>query len=219
MKKISYLITLALMVGLVACNNPSGKKQKSESAAENSVEAMKTGKEMAACNHQTKIYWRGSKPVGEHNGVIKIKEGGNFLVNDGELVGGKFIIDMHSIVDLDLKDPEKNAKLVGHLKSEDFFYVDSFPEATFEITSVEKSDVEGFNKKITGNLTMKNITHSIAFNANVMVNENMVVAKTEDIVLDRTKWNVNYGSKSVFKDLKDKFINDEFTISIDAHSM
>jgi hypothetical protein len=66
---------------------------------------------------------------------------------------------------------------------------------------------------------MKNISHEISFNANVKINEGMVSAVSEDITLDRTKWNVNYGSKSIFKELKDKFIHDEFTIKIDAHSM
>lgn len=218
MKRVLYLFALVAIGSLVACNQ-SSNKQKAESSAENKAIEENVGEELTACQHQTKIYWHGTKPGGEHNGFIKLKEGGNFVVEDGELIGGKFIIDMNSIVDIDIEDPDMNAKLVGHLKSADFFHVDSFPEATFVITKVEKSEAEGFNKTISGNLTMKNITHEVTFNANVKVKNGVVSAKSEDFVLDRTKWNVNYGSKSIFKELKDKFIHDEFTLTIDAHSM
>ncbi|MBI9066169.1 MAG: YceI family protein [Salinivirgaceae bacterium] len=218
MKKSLYVLSIGVFALFVSCNQ-TNKQSKTESTAENKMVEMESGIELTACNHATKIYWNGSKPGGEHNGIIKLKEGGKFIVKNDELIGGQVIIDMNSIVNIDLEDAEMNAKLIGHLKSADFFNVDSFPEAKFVITKVEKSDVDGFNKKITGNLTMKNITHEIAFNANVKVNEGMVSALSEDIVLDRTKWNVNYGSKSIFKELKDKFINDEFSIKIDAHSM
>lgn len=218
MKKSLYVLSLGVFALFMSCNQTS-KQSKTESTAENQSMEMLDGDELVACNHATKIYWSGSKPGGEHNGIIKLKEGGKFIVDDGELVGGEFVIDMNSIIDIDLDDAEMNAKLVGHLKSADFFNVDSFPEAKFVITKVEKSNMDGYNKLITGNLTIKNITHEIAFNANVKVNEGMVSAITEDIVLDRTRWNVNYGSKSIFKELKDKFINDEFTLKIDAHTM
>lgn len=170
--------------------------------------------------HQTKIYWKGSKPTGEHNGLIKLKDGGKFIVNDDKLVGGEFVIDMNSIVDTDIEDEKMNAKLVGHLKSEDFFYVDSFPEAKFVITKVSdlKGDAE-FTNQIDGNLTIKGITKGISFKANVKIHNGIVSATSEEFVLDRTQWNVNYGSKSVFKELQDKFINDEFSLVIDAHSM
>jgi hypothetical protein len=219
MKKLVYgIFALTLIVG-VSCNQgPKGSKVEVTDAHE--MHEGVAGNELAACSHQTKIYWKGSKPAGEHNGFIKLKEGGKFLVEDGQLVGGEFIIDMTSIVNIDLEDAEMNAKLVGHLKSADFFNVDSFPEAKFVITSVEplEGDAE-FTHTISGNLTMKNITKGVSFKSNVKVHEGIVSATSEEFVLDRTQWNVNYGSKSIFKELKDKFIDDEFSLMIDAHSM
>jgi hypothetical protein len=217
-KNIFYLVLLSLAIS-TACNM-SPKGTKTETTDENQLKEVKGGQYVSACNHQTKIFWKGSKPGKEHTGIIRIKEGGKFLVNDGKLVGGEFIIDMNSIVDLDLTDSEMNAKLVGHLKSVDFFNVDSFPETKFVITSVEplKGEPE-FSHTIKGNLTMKGITKGISFKAKVTAIDGHVAATSEEFVLDRTQWNVNYGSKSIFKELKDKFINDEFSLKIEAYSM
>jgi len=219
MKK-NFFYVLAISLVLTTACNLSPKGAKTEATAENQVQETKGGQYVAACNHQTKIFWKGSKPGGEHNGIIRIKEGGKYLVNDGELVGGEFVIDMSSIVNLDLADAAMNAKLVNHLKSADFFNVDSFPEAKFVIASVEPLDaVPGFSHTIKGNLTMKGITKGISFNAKVSVVDGNVTATSEEFVIDRTQWNVNYGSKSIFKELTDKFINDEFSLKIEAYSM
>jgi hypothetical protein len=212
-KNIFYVLACSLIL-TTACNlSPKGTK--TVATDENEVQNTEGGQYVSACNHQTKIYWKGSKPGKEHTGIIRIKEGGKYLVNKGELVGGEFAIDMSSIVDLDIADAEMNAKLVGHLKSADFFHVDSFPEAKFVITSVEPlNGVPEYSHTIKGNLTMKGITKGISFKAKVTVS-----AKSEEFVIDRTQWNVNYGSKSIFKELKDKFINDEFSLVIEAYSM
>lgn len=219
MNKKMLIIAFGAILMLTSCNQTAQKK-KVESTAENNVTEVSIGDNLTACQHQSKIFWKGSKPGGEHNGLIQLKQGGSFIVDDGKLTGGKFVIDMNSIVNFDVEDEDMNAKLVGHLKSSDFFHVDSFPEAIFVITKVDQIEEDGYNNHISGNLTMKEITHEISFKAKVHVKDNgMIDAKSEDIVLDRTKWNVNYGSKSVFKELKDKFIHDEFTLSIEAYSM
>lgn len=218
MKKLIYgIFALTLMAG-AACNQSSSGNKTNATSAHQMNEM--TGNELMACSHQTKIYWKGSKPTGEHNGLIKLKDGGKFIVDGDKLIGGEFVIDMNSILDMDLEDEKMNAKLVNHLKSEDFFYVDSFPEAKFVITKV--ADLKGnpeFTHQIDGNLTIKGITKGISFKANVKIHNGIVSATSEEFVLDRTQWNVNYGSKSVFKELQDKFINDEFSLLIDAHSM
>ncbi len=219
MKNLFYLIFGMVFIGLISCNQTT-KTNNSDSEAVSDIQDMSQGNELTACQHATKIYWKGTKPTGEHNGIIKLKEGGKFVVEEGKLVGGKFIIDMTTIANIDLDDEGMNAKLVGHLKSADFFNVDSFPVANFVILEVVllKGD-DAFNTTLKGNLTMKDITHGIEFKANVKINNGNVSAVSEEFVLDRTKWGINYKSKSVFKELKDKFINDEFALKIDAHSM
>ncbi len=219
MKNLFYLIFGMVFIGLMSCNQTI-KTSNSEAEVVHDVMDMEQGNELTACFHSTKIYWKGTKPGGEHNGIIKLKEGGKFIVKDNELVGGEFVIDMTTIVNIDLDDEEMNAKLVGHLKSADFFNVDSFPVANFVISAVLplKGD-DAFNTTLRGNLSMKDITHGIEFKANVIVHEGNVSVVSEEFILDRTKWGINYKSKSVFKELKDKFINDEFALKIDAHSM
>lgn len=219
MKKVFYGIFAFTLTAGVACNQ-SPKGNKAEATDSHKMEMAADADALSACPHQSKIYWKGTKPTGEHTGFIKLKEGGKFLVEDNQLVGGEFIIDMNSIVDIDIEDAEMNAKLIGHLKSADFFHADSFPTAKFVITSVEAlSGDEEFTHAIKGNLTMKDVTKGIDFKANVKVNEGAVSATSEEFVLDRTQWNVNYGSKSIFKELKDKFINDEFSLKIEAYTM
>jgi polyisoprenoid-binding protein YceI len=219
MKKVIYgIFAFTLMAG-VACNQ-SPKGTKVEASDTHKMEMTADADGIAACPHQSKIYWKGTKPTGEHTGFIKLEEGGKFMVEDNQLVGGEFIIDMHSIVDVDIEDEEMNAKLVGHLKSADFFHADSFPTAKFVITSVEAlTGDEAFTHLIKGNLTMKDITKGIEFKANVKLSEGAVSATSEEFVLDRTQWNVNYGSKSIFKEIKDNFIHDEFSLKIEVYSM
>ncbi len=218
MKKVSKIFIAVLFVSAVACNQ-TGKKTATQSNAKSvsGMVAEMDGDSVQACPKLSKIYWEGSKPGGSHNGTIKIKEG-NYLVKDGKLVGGDFIIDMNSIVDEDIQNEGMNKKLVGHLKSPDFFNVDSFPEARFVITRVDEISEENYSQSITGNLTIKGFTHPITFKANVSVNDGKVTATSEDFYIDRTLWKVSYNSKSVFKELKDNLINDEIGIRIEVYS-
>jgi chromosome segregation protein len=110
------------------------------------------------------VKWIGTKLKGKHNGTVKIADG-NILVKDNKVVGGKFSLDMTSIDDVDMKDDAKmKAKLEGHLKSEDFFNVEKFPKATFEITTISE---EGASVNVTGNLTIKDVTKSVTFPAKI----------------------------------------------------
>jgi polyisoprenoid-binding protein YceI len=109
---------------------------------------------------QSNIDWIGRKVTGAHNGTIPVKNG-SLTLTDNKLTGGKFIIDTTAINILDVTDPATNAQFAGHLASDDFFSSEKFPEATFEITTVNGNQVEG-------NLTIKDITHPISFNADVM---------------------------------------------------
>jgi polyisoprenoid-binding protein YceI len=159
----------------------------------------------------TKLQWHAEKVTGEHDGNVNVKSG-SLDYDNGMIKGGEFVIEMKSITCTDIEDEGYNTKLVNHLKSEDFFSVDKFPEAMFKVTKVEK---KGDKQHITGNMTIKGITQKITFPAEVTKSEDMLTAMAT-IKLDRSKFNVKYNSKSFFdiEALGDKMIYDEFTMNL-----
>jgi polyisoprenoid-binding protein YceI len=161
---------------------------------------------------KSSIGWLGKKVTGQHNGTISLKSG-EFKTEDGKLIGGSFDVDMTSIVVEDLKDADWNAKLVGHLKSDDFFSVEKFPAAAFKITDVKAVNKDGSNYHIKGELTIKGITNTIEFPAKVENSETGTSASAR-IVVDRAKFDVRYGSGSFFENLGDKMIYDDFTLDV-----
>lgn len=154
---------------------------------------------------QSNIDWVGKKVTGSHNGTIAIKSG-KLLLTDGKLTGGTFIIDTTSIKILDITDPATNAQFAGHLASDDFFSSDKYPEAVFNISSVS-------GKQIEGNLTIKGITHPVAFDAVINVNGDLLTA-TGKVIIDRTKYGMKFRSGNFFKDLGDTLIYNEFDLNI-----
>jgi polyisoprenoid-binding protein YceI len=159
--------------------------------------------------------WTGKKVGGQHSGTIGIKEG-TVQVKGSQLVGGTFTVDMTSLKNTDLTDADYNAKLVGHLKSDDFFGVEKNPTATFVITSIKalKGDATGNNATITGNLTIKGKTNPLSFPAKVGV-KNGVAAASGTASIDRSKYDVKYGS-TFFGAAADKAIDDVFTLSFNV---
>ncbi|MCA0931095.1 YceI family protein [Lutimonas saemankumensis] len=164
-----------------------------------------------AATASSKVNWKGSKPTGEHYGKVALKDG-HFKVANGMIVGGEFNIDMNSIVVEDLPQDDKyNAKLVNHLKSDDFFGAATYPLAHFNVTSTEK---KGDQTLIKGDLKIKEKTHSISFLADVSVSDKNLYLKTETFTIDRSKWDIKYKSQSFFSDLGDKFISDDIELSV-----
>lgn len=165
----------------------------------------------------SKVEWVGKKITGSsHNGTVGIQSG--FLTSNGKAVtGGEFVIDMNSIKNIDVENADYNAKLVGHLKSDDFFGVEKFPTAKLVITKVEKlaSPTAEANYKITANLTIKGATHPVVFLALISPNGTGFKA-TASFTVDRSKYDVRYGSESFFDSLGDKAIKNEmeFTVNI-----
>ena len=159
---------------------------------------------------KSQISWVGHKVTGKHEGTINIKSG-SFTYEGDKLVGGSFIIDMASIICTDL-DGEYKGKLEGHLKSADFFGVDKYPTAKFEITKVVHRGTPGAYK-IVGNLTIKETTKEIKFNAEVAKSDDIVKAEGA-MVVDRSDYNIKYGSGSFFDNLGDKTIYDEFDLNV-----
>ena len=160
-------------------------------------------------NKTSVIEWAGSKVTGSaHNGTIAIKEG-EVQMDGKKLTGGKIIVDMASIINTDLTDKEYNAKLVGHLKSDDFFDVAKFPTSTLTIKSSEAQKDGSY--KVKGDLTLKSETHPVNFIAKPSADGKSAIA---DIEFDRTVWNVRYGSGKFFKNLGDKMISDKVKLTV-----
>ncbi len=151
------------------------------------------------------VNWVGKKVTGAHNGVISIKEG-ELTLNDDQLIGGKIIVDLPSLKILDITDPATNAQFAGHLASDDFFSIEKYPEAILEITSV-------CGKRVEGSLTIKGISHTIGFDADVNVNRDTLIA-TGKMVIDRTKFGMKFRSGNFFKDLGDNLIYNDFELNI-----
>ncbi len=153
------------------------------------------------------INWTGKKVVGSHNGTIKLKSGFLEMDND-QLTGGEFVVDMTSINVTDLTGDSKG-KLEGHLKSEDFFGIANNPTAKLVITKVTKNADTKTGYNVDGNLTIKEITKPIKFN--MLVSNNTA---TTNLNIDRTKYDVRYGSGSFFDNLGDKAIEDNFELDV-----
>lgn len=156
----------------------------------------------------SKVNWVGKKVTGEHTGYLSVGNG-TVTVNNNSVTAAKVNMDMNSIVCTDLTDAEWNKKLVGHLRSDDFFSVEKHPISVFEITSV---NTKGGESTVKGKLTIKGITNEISFPAKVEV-ANGTVKASGTAKIDRTKWDIRYGSGKFFEGLGDKMIYDEFEIS------
>lgn len=211
MKK--FIVLLFLGAGFIACKSEKKAEVKEEVTVVEVVEEIVQFEDgtYAANVETSKLNWKGFKPTGTHNGTVGIKEG-NLVVSGGMLTEGNFTFDMTAITVLDIPADDKgNGKLVGHLKSPDFFDTENNPTATFKITSVEGSTVNG-------DLTIKGITKPISFPVSLTTADSGISLKSEPFKIDRTLFGIEYKSKSVFDNLKDKFINDEFEISFEVNA-
>lgn len=153
------------------------------------------------------VEWIGKKVTGQHTGGITIKEGTLYL-HDGVLEKGTVVIDMTTITCTDLQG-EWNQKLVGHLNSPDFFDTKANPTATLDILKVTPG--KDGNYTVSGNLTVKGITKPIEFTTKMEIKDGKLAAFAE-VTIDRTLYDIKYGSGKFFEGLGDKAINDEFTI-------
>ena len=151
------------------------------------------------------IDWKGGKITGTHNGTIAIKSG-EFSLNEGKLVAGKFVVDTTDIKVLDITDPATNAQFIGHLKSNDFFASGEYPEASFEITAVKNNHIEG-------NLTIKGIRRTIGFDADIHVAGDTLTALGE-MIIDRTQFGMKFRSGNFFKDLGETLIYNDFELNV-----
>jgi polyisoprenoid-binding protein YceI len=203
MKKILFVLLLGLgLVTLSACTSQTTEVKnidnKSVSLTDGTYQVNVTG---------SKVAWKASKVVGNsHTGTLAIKSG-NLTITGGNLTGGNLLLDMKSI-----KTDDNIEALEKHLNSEDFFATEMYPEANLAITSVARTPEEGLYA-VSGDLTLKGKTAPISFNLRLAQSDNKVAAVTE-LTLDRTTWDIKYGSGKFFQDLGDKVIKDEIEINV-----
>lgn len=197
--KTMKMIASVLVAGLLATTTVSAtEKNVAKKAVAYKVDAAKSV-----------VKWHAKKVTGEHFGTVALANG-SLNVDGAKVTGGSFEIDLTTIKCDDVTDAGYNAKLVGHLKSDDFFSVEKNPKAKFVIKKVDGS---GANINITGDMTIKGITQSITFPATVKADAKGVSANAK-ITLDRTKWDIRYGSKKFFDSIGDKAIYDDFEIDL-----
>ncbi|MFZ6008954.1 MAG: YceI family protein [Bacteroidota bacterium] len=156
------------------------------------------------------MVWTGKKVTGQHTGNIPLKSG-ELTIEGKAIKQGSFDIDVAALTVTDITNPEYNGKLVGHLKNEDFFNTSKFPTATFVITSVTAKS--GDEYLVKGKLTIKGITNDIEFPA-VIKNDGKQLTAIAKIKVDRTKYEIRYGSSNFFENLGDKAISDEFELDL-----
>ncbi len=216
MKKVVLNIFTIAAIGLatVACKNDNNEAQTAE--AQDVANATAEAATFKVDTTGSVINWKGEKPTGTHTGTIKLTEG-TFMANDSVIESGTFVIDMNSLLVTDLEGDDK-LSLEKHLmgtvegKEGDFFNVTKYPTAKFEVTGVTEKDGKTM---MQGNLTLKEVTQNVEFPVTIDMSDDSIEITSEKFTIDRTKWNVNYGSKSVFDGLGDKFINDEIELEID----
>ncbi|WP_417360409.1 YceI family protein [Galbibacter sp.] len=216
MKKAIFTLPLvACMVFFTACKS----EKKNDTTAKEAATATEITAEAVKYKinaDQSTIDWKGSKPTGTHTGTIAI-ESGVITTKGGVIESGNFLIDMNSITVTDLKSGEGKEDLEAHLKGtvegkeDHFFNVAEHPTAYFEITG---NEVKNGITTLSGNLTIKGIKKNVSFPVSHTEQGSNITLTSESFTIDRTQWNVNYGSKSVFDNLGDKFVNDEIELVI-----
>lgn len=153
--------------------------------------------------------WTGKKVTGSHWGYIKFTDGQ--LTTDGNnVVGGTFVVDMNSMDCQDTKG-EYGTKLLGHLKSDDFFSTEKFPTSTLTIKKVTPKD--GNNYDVVADLKIKGISNEVTFPA-VITKDAANLTATAAFKINRTKYDIKYRSGNFFENLGDKAISDDFEVEV-----
>ena len=175
------------------------------------VSFLNAQKKLTADPAATVIDWKGDKKIGSfHVGSIDLKSGW-LNVEGNAFTGGEFVVDMNSIKNSDVKDEKMRERLVGHLKSDDFFGVEKYPLSKLVITGSSK--IEGGKALVKGNLTVKEATHPVEFTVTESKN-GAATTYSAEIVFDRSLYDVRFGSGKFFSNLGDNAINDEIKLNV-----
>jgi polyisoprenoid-binding protein YceI len=217
MKSLKFLtVMIAGLFVMASCNTSNNQRAAEISEKLQPGEKPENAVVMSIDPVNSSVAWEGSNLRGSHNGTIDLAAGEMYII-DNQLVGGNIVMDMSRIVVLDIENPAMNERLTNHLKSDDFFSVETYPEALFQmanIRQIEDAAPGEPNYLISGNMTIKGITHGVSFPAFVEITDDMLRANA-DFDLDRSQWDVRFGSGKFFENLGDRIINDNFNLKLD----
>ena len=215
MKKIVLSCAVILALTVESCKNNNANAEQAVEQAAAAVEQAAAAVMVSGTytvEPSSVVEWVGKKPTGQHTGTIGLQRGS--LTVDNRKVTGDFTIDMNSITVTDITEADGKLDLEAHLKgtgkedgADHFFNVKTYPTGTFKLTSFDGANV-------TGDLTLKGKTKTISFPATLTITDNEVTLESKPFEINRVDFGVNYASKSVFGDLKDKFINDEIELVV-----
>tara|TARA_B100000508_G_scaffold69636_1_gene54390 strand:- start:25225 stop:25827 length:603 start_codon:yes stop_codon:yes gene_type:complete len=188
----------------------------SEEASEASVEQeeMLTPKEYMLDAQKSTITWIGRKPTGEHRGTLKFLHGALALRPDGAYEG-VVESDMNTIECTDIEDKDDNLDLVNHLKDKDFFNVTEFPTSSFQLMDFQDDKDEQSSGMVNGEMMIKGISEHFTIPVIKKVSGDSLMM-TGTFIVDRTLYGIKYKSKSIFPELKDKFIDDNVELNFEA---
>lgn len=177
----------------------------------------KKEKVMTVSPDASTIEWHGEKVTGEHNGHVNVRQGNIVLDASGNIQSAYVQVDMRTITNEDLEDAETNAKLVGHLKSDDFFGVEKHPYAEIQIKNFKPGN-EGGTWMASGELTIKGKTHPVSIPFSMNQKGDKFTAEGS-FTFDRAKYDIRYGSGSFFDNLGDKAIYDDVDVKFTIQAM
>lgn len=211
---------LILAVMLTSCESRQKESLRSDSLLTSRVPStvsLHIGNEkyVRVDTKQSVITWKGASLNGLNSQTGYVYPSiGELMIENGQLTGGIVEVDMNTIED---KNHRRDTKLVDHLKDPDFFEVEKFPFSILSITKIKSTTNEG--RQITGNLTIKGITHPVTFPAKLEIKNGMVKANGK-LVIDRTQWDVRYKSAKFYTLLANQTMSDsiEFYIHIVARN-
>lgn len=204
------LFIIIISCGLGACQNqksPAELEQTTGSVDQKNLDTF------IVDPGQSLIYWAGSSPSAQHNGLLKIA-GGEIYFSKGQLVSGEVTADMKSIRNLNLEKESERLDLEDHLKDPDFFSVDTFPESEIKLVAVEMDSDSSGNYLVKANLTIKGISKPVIFRCVVDLSDNSALLGVHEFSIDRTDFGIMYQSKKILPNLIDGFIHDEIKLSV-----
>lgn len=156
----------------------------------------------------SEVSWLAKKVGGEHSGKIGVSKG-TLMVEGTAIKSGNIEMDINTITCTDITDAGYNEKMVSHLKNKDFFFLEKFATATFVISSSVDKGSGAYD--LIGKMTIKGVTQDITIPVNVTVKDKTLAAVGK-VMIDRTKFDIKYGSKNFFEGIADKAIEDEFSL-------
>jgi polyisoprenoid-binding protein YceI len=232
MKKKFLIVSMAATtIFYFACTN-APKSDEAKTTEAKDVDQSKAGIAWKVDVANSQVEWVGTKVTGYHTGTVPLKSG-EIFVNNGEVTGGRFIMDLANMKVSGPKasDSSSNNKLLTHLKSADFFDVEKNPEGVFELTNIKpytgdaikdtadprqeeisKYKVSNPTHTVSGNLTLKGVTKNIEFPARITTSGNMTEAVAK-FNINRKDWNIVYAGKP------DDLIRDAIHLGISIKAM